>query len=83
VVEVTTTKEGNEFEDLDYPDEVEGIEKLKDTKGNFILWPRKYIILKVRSSLIVSPQNKENEGTLTSQNILHSTTKFTPSQNPQ
>jgi hypothetical protein len=37
VVEVTTTREGHEFEDLDYPDKEEGIEKLKDAKGNFIL----------------------------------------------
>jgi hypothetical protein len=37
VVEVTMIIEGLEFEDLDYPDEEEGIEKLKDAKGNFIL----------------------------------------------
>jgi hypothetical protein len=37
VVEVTTIIEGLELEDLDYPDEEEGIEKLKDAKGNFIL----------------------------------------------
>jgi hypothetical protein len=37
VVEVTTFREGHEFEDLDYPDEEEGIEKLKDAKENFIL----------------------------------------------
>jgi hypothetical protein len=37
VVEVTTIKEVHEFEDLNYPDEDEGIEKLKDAKGNFIL----------------------------------------------
>jgi hypothetical protein len=37
VVEVTMIREGHEFEDLDYPDEEEGIEKLKDAKGNFIL----------------------------------------------
>jgi hypothetical protein len=41
VVEVTTIKEGRELEDLDYPDEEKGIEKLKDAKGNFILWPVK------------------------------------------
>jgi hypothetical protein len=46
VVEVTTIREGHEFEDLDYPDEEEGIEKLKDAKGNFIIWPCKDIILK-------------------------------------
>jgi hypothetical protein len=28
---------GREFEDLDYPKEEEGIGKLKDVKGNFIL----------------------------------------------
>jgi hypothetical protein len=32
VVEVTTIREGHEFEDLDYPDEEEGMEKLKDVK---------------------------------------------------
>jgi hypothetical protein len=32
VVEVTTIREGCEFEDLDYPDKEEGIEKLKDAK---------------------------------------------------
>jgi hypothetical protein len=37
VVEMTTIREGCEFEDLDYPDEEEGIKKLKDAKGNFIL----------------------------------------------
>jgi hypothetical protein len=48
-------REGHKFEDHDYPDEKEGIENLKDTKGNFILWPRKNIILKFCSLLIVSP----------------------------
>jgi hypothetical protein len=37
VVEVTTIREGREFEDLDYPDEDEGSEKLVDAKGTFIL----------------------------------------------
>jgi hypothetical protein len=37
VVEVTMIKEGLEFYDPDYPDKEEGIEKLKDAKGNFIL----------------------------------------------
>jgi hypothetical protein len=37
VVEVTTIRDGHEFEDLDYPDEYEGIEKLVETKGIFIL----------------------------------------------
>jgi hypothetical protein len=36
-VEVTTIREGHEFEDLNYPDEDEGIEKLIDAKGTFIL----------------------------------------------
>jgi hypothetical protein len=54
VVEVTTIREGCEFENLDYTDEEEGIEKLKDAKGNFILWPHKDIITKTHSSPIVS-----------------------------
>jgi hypothetical protein len=54
VVEVTTIREGRDFEDLEYPDEEEGIEKLKDAKGNSILWPRKDIILKTHSSPFVS-----------------------------
>jgi hypothetical protein len=66
VVEVTTIREGCEFEDLDYPDEDEGIEKLIDAKGIFILWPRKDIIVKTRSSLIVSPRSTEAGGTPTS-----------------
>jgi hypothetical protein len=37
LVNVTTIREGREFEDLDYLDEEEGIEKLKDAKENFIL----------------------------------------------
>jgi hypothetical protein len=37
VVEVTTIREGHEFEDLDYTNEDEGIEKLVDAKGTFIL----------------------------------------------
>jgi hypothetical protein len=79
---VTTIREGCEFEDLDYPDEDEGIEKLKDAKGNFILWPRKEITLKTCYSPIVSLQSIEDEGTPTSQNTIHSTAGFTPSQNP-
>jgi hypothetical protein len=42
VVEVTTIREGHEFEDLDYPNEDEGIEKLVYAKGTFILWPHRY-----------------------------------------
>jgi hypothetical protein len=41
VVKVTMIREGHEFEDLDYPDKEEGIDKPKDAKGNFILWPVK------------------------------------------
>jgi hypothetical protein len=37
VVEVTTMRGDREFEDLDYPDEDEGIEKLVDAKETFIL----------------------------------------------
>jgi hypothetical protein len=46
VVKVTTIGEGCEFEGLDYLDEEEGIEKLKHAKENFIIWPRKDIIIK-------------------------------------
>jgi hypothetical protein len=37
VVEVTTIREGRELEDLYYPNEHEGIEKLVDANGTFIL----------------------------------------------
>jgi hypothetical protein len=57
VDEVTTIRLGHEFEDLDHPNQEEGIEKLKDAKGNFIQWPHKDIILKTCYSSIVSPQN--------------------------
>jgi hypothetical protein len=66
VVEVTTIREVCEFEDLNYPDEEEAIEDLKDAKGNFILQPRKDIIIKTGSSPIVLPQSREDEGTPTS-----------------
>jgi hypothetical protein len=66
VVEVTMIREGREFEDLDYPNEEEGIEKLVDAKGTFILWPRKDIIVKTRLSSIVSPQSTAVGGTPTS-----------------
>jgi alpha-glucosidase (family GH31 glycosyl hydrolase) len=39
VIEVTMIREGHKFDDLDYPDEEEMIEKLKNANGNFILWP--------------------------------------------
>jgi hypothetical protein len=82
VVKVTTIIEGREFEDLDYSNKVEGTQKLKDTKGNFILWSRKDIILKTCSSPIVSPQSREDEGTPTSQNTICSIARLThPSQN--
>jgi hypothetical protein len=66
VVKVTTIREGCEFEDLDYPDEDVGIEKLVDAKGTFILRPRKDIIVKTHSSSIVSPRSIEAGGTPTS-----------------
>jgi hypothetical protein len=78
VVEVTMIRECHEFEDLDYLDEEEEIEKLKDAKGNFILWPRKDIIIKTHYSPIVSPQSREDEGTPTSQNTKRSTAACTP-----
>jgi hypothetical protein len=37
MVEVTTIREGRGFEDHDYPDQYEVIEKLVDAKGTFIL----------------------------------------------
>jgi hypothetical protein len=55
VVEVTTIREGHEFEDPDYLDEEEGTEKLKYAKGNFILWHSKDTIIKIHSSPIISP----------------------------
>jgi hypothetical protein len=61
VVEETTIRECREFEDLDYLDEEEGIEKLKDTKENFVLWSHKNIILNTHFSSIVLPHNKEDE----------------------
>jgi hypothetical protein len=66
VVKVTMIREGHEFEDLDYPDEDEGIEKLVDAKGTFIIWPLKDIIIKTHSSPIVSPLSTEAGGTPTS-----------------
>jgi hypothetical protein len=62
VVEVTTIREVCEFEDLDYPDEDEEIEKLVDAKGTFILWPCKDIIVKTHSSPFVSPWNTKARG---------------------
>jgi hypothetical protein len=83
VVEVTMIREGREFEYLDYPDEEEGIEKLKDAKGNVIVRPHTDTILRTRSSPIVLTQNREDEGTPTSQNTICTTAGFTPpSQNP-
>jgi hypothetical protein len=64
VVEVTTIREGRKFEELDYPYEEEGIDKLNGAKWNFILWPHKDIIIKTCSS---PPKSIEDEGTPTSQ----------------
>jgi hypothetical protein len=79
--------EGHEFEEPDYPDEEEGIEKLLDAKGTFILWPCKDIIVKTCSSPIVSPWNKEVRGTSTSnmsKSAQNSDTLVTPpAQDPQ
>jgi hypothetical protein len=46
VVEVTTIREGHEFEDLDYPDEDEGIEKLVMLKGLSFSGPAKILLSK-------------------------------------
>jgi hypothetical protein len=78
MVKVTTIREGHEFEELDYPDEEERIEKLKYAKGNFIIWSHKDRIIKTRSPVIVSPSSREDEGTATSQNTICNTTSFTP-----
>jgi hypothetical protein len=86
VVEVTTIREGHEFKDLDYPNEEEEIEKLVDAKGTFILWPHIDIIVKTRSSPIVSPQSIEVGGTPTpnTKPTQNSHTSATPlSQDPQ
>jgi hypothetical protein len=80
-VEVTTIREGREFEDLDYPNEDEGIEKLVDAKRTFILWPREDIIVKTRSSPIVSPWSTETGGTPTS-NMPKPTQRSHPSTTP-
>jgi hypothetical protein len=66
VVEVTTIREGHEFEELDYPDEDDGIETLVDAKGSFNLWPRKDIIVKTRLAPIVSPRSTVAGNTPTS-----------------
>jgi hypothetical protein len=81
VVEVTTIREGRQFEDLDYPDEDEGVEKLVDAKGTFILWPRKGIIIKIHSSSIVLPWSTEAGGTPTS-NMLKPNQISQPSVTP-
>jgi hypothetical protein len=62
MVEVTMIREGREFEDLDYPNEEEGIEKLVDAKATFLLWLCKGIIVKTHSSPIVSPQSTKGWG---------------------
>jgi hypothetical protein len=88
VVEVTMIREHREFEDLDYPNEVEGIEKLVDAKGTLIHWSHKDIIVKTHLSPIVSPQSTEAGGTPTSNMPLpvqdpHTSATPPPSQNPQ
>jgi hypothetical protein len=59
-------KEGREFENFDYPNEEEGIEKLVDAKRAFILWPHKDIIIKTRLASIVSLWSTKVRGTPTS-----------------
>jgi hypothetical protein len=81
VVEVTTIRECHQFVDLDYHNEDEGIDKLVDAKGTFILWPCKDIIVKIHSSSIVSPWSREAGGTLTS-NMLKSAQNEHPSATP-
>jgi hypothetical protein len=47
VVEVTTIREGHEFENLYYPNEDEGIEKLVDAKGTSFSGPAKILLSKL------------------------------------
>jgi hypothetical protein len=83
VVKVTTIREGRrEFEELDYPNEEDGIEEL------VILWPRKDTIVKTRLLLIVSPWSTEAGGTPTSNMSLpiqdpHTLAIPPPAQDPQ
>jgi hypothetical protein len=83
VVEVIMIREGHEFEDLDYPNKEERIVKLRDTKGTFMLWPRKDVILKTHSSSIVSPQSKEARNTSTSKMSLPALDPPPPPQDQQ
>jgi hypothetical protein len=80
-------RKGREFEDLDYPNEDEGIEKLVDAKGTFIHWPHKDIIIKTHSSPIVSPRSTEAGGTPTSNLTMPAQNPHTsvtpPAQDPQ
>jgi hypothetical protein len=46
VVKMSTIREGREFEDLDYPDEDEGIEKLLMLKGLSFSGPAKILLSK-------------------------------------
>jgi hypothetical protein len=60
VVEVTTIREGHEFEDHDYPDECEGIEKLIDGKGGFhSLGPQRYYC---QNTFVVDRVTTEHRG---------------------
>jgi hypothetical protein len=53
VVEATTIRDGHEFEDLNYSNEEEEIEKLVDAKGLSFSAPHKDNIVETHSSLIV------------------------------
>jgi hypothetical protein len=81
VVKVTMIREGRDFEDLGCLNEDEGIEKLVDAKGTFILWPCKDITIKTHSSLIVSPRSTKARGTPTP-NILKPAQNEHPSATP-
>jgi hypothetical protein len=81
VVKVSMIREGREFEDLDYANEDDGIERLVDAKGTFILFPGKYIIVKTHSLPIVLPWSTKVGGTPTSnlpKPVQNSHTSLTP-----
>jgi hypothetical protein len=79
VVEVTTIREGREFEELYYPDEDEGIEKLVDAKGTFILLVKILLSKLIRRRLF--PWGTEDGGTPTS-NMPKPTQSSHPSATP-